>query len=87
MPVNSVGIETVEQNDWSVYPNPGNGMFTIIGESLNNATSIKVTNALGQELKPATTNSNGVISFDITHETPGVYLLEINHRIVKLINQ
>ncbi len=87
MPVNSVGIETVEQNDWSVYPNPGNGMFTIIGESLNSATSIKVTNALGQELKPATTNSNGVISFDITHETPGVYLLEINHRIVKLINQ
>ena len=76
MPVNSVGIETVEQNDWSVYPNPGNGLFMVQGESLSTAT-IKVMNYLGQELTPATTFSNDILTIDLGQEASGVYLLEI----------
>ena len=76
MPVNSVGIETIEQNDWSVYPNPGNGVFMVQGESVNTAT-IKVMNSLGQELTPATTFSNNILTIDLGQEASGVYLLEI----------
>ena len=76
MPVNSVGIESVEQNGWSVYPNPGNGVFMVQGESVNTAT-IKVMNSLGQELTPATTFSNNILTIDLGQEASGVYLLEI----------
>ena len=84
IPVNSVGIETIEQNRWSVYPNPGNGMFTIEG-IVKNGTAIRVMNGLGQEMNVKPVYASGKITLDMTNEPTGVYLLMVENSITKLI--
>ena len=76
MPVNSVGIETLEQNGWSVYPNPGNGMFTLKG-TISGNPQISVMNVLGQVINAPISTSGETISLDLTTEPAGMYLVKI----------
>lgn len=85
--VNSVGIESLEQNGWSVYPNPNNGIFTVSSiQTFNNAT-IEVYSALGQ-LIYLTVHSGDKITIDLNEQPTGVYILKVNNQqnliIVKL---
>lgn len=83
----TVGIESLEQNGWSVYPNPGNGLFTIERQPFDHSMAIRVTNTLGQTINIKTTVSGGAIIIDLTNEPTGVYLLMIDNKIEKLIKQ
>ena len=86
IPVNSVGIESIEQNGWAVYPNPGNGIFTVEG-NIKNGTTIRVMNGLGQEMNIKPVYTFGKITLDMTNEPTGVYLLQIENQIIKLIKK
>ncbi len=85
--VNSVGIKSLEQNGWSVYPNPTNGMFAITSvEVLNNAT-VEIYSALGQLIYSSVHSGNNVV-IDLEEQPTGIYVLKVNNqqysRIIKL---
>jgi hypothetical protein len=74
--INSVGIDEMGASIIEVYPNPTSGKVQIIlGEAYQN-TSVKLINALGQELLHKTYISTKEITFEI-EGAPGVYFLEI----------
>ena len=84
----SVGISQSEisSNRFLIYPNPTSGAFTLEFNSENeNTVLVKLFNLIGQEeiantyLSPAGINK---ISFDISHLSPGMYMLEINTKSV-----
>lgn len=60
-----------------IFPNPSSGIFTIRGEIPVFSVSIKVFNALGQELSPPLAFGKDVITLDISTYPPGVYLLKL----------
>jgi hypothetical protein len=71
-------IESVIFNDnkISIYPNPGTGIFNILG--LNGETIISVQNLLGQVLmiQEATLNSSVI---DLSSQPDGVYFIQVNN--------
>lgn len=75
--VANLGIDDLNFEDVSVYPNPTNGEITV---SFNKEVNVKsfmirdVTGRLIREEKPQTTNG---ITFDISAEAQGVYFLNI----------
>jgi hypothetical protein len=61
-----------ENNDFDIYPNPSNGIFTIKTNDTKNLTW-KVYNNLGQKVSKG--NSSNI---DLTSFSSGLYLLELN---------
>ncbi|HLP92522.1 MAG TPA: T9SS type A sorting domain-containing protein [Saprospiraceae bacterium] len=59
-----------------VYPNPGNGLFTLEWFRQSAESSIRVVNAFGQETAFWQTNEEK-ISLDLRREPDGVYLIQI----------
>lgn len=56
-----------------LYPNPGNGIFTLLNMSLALGTTIKVYNAMGNLVK-SVENSNTI---DISKEKAGLYFIQV----------
>ena len=75
--ISNLGIDDLNFEDVSVYPNPTNGKITV---SFNKEVNLKsfvirdVTGRLIREEKPQTTSG---ITFDISTEAQGVYFLNI----------
>ncbi len=75
--ISNLGIDDLNFEDVSVYPNPSNGKITV---SFNKEVNLKsfvirdVTGRLIREEKPQTTSG---ITFDISTEAQGVYFLNI----------
>ncbi|WP_343635538.1 reprolysin-like metallopeptidase [Fluviicola sp.] len=75
--ITNLGIDDLNFEDVSVYPNPTNGKITV---SFNKEVNLKsfvirdVTGRLIREEKPQTTSG---ITFDISTEAQGVYFLNI----------
>ncbi|MNK00330.1 Ser-Thr-rich glycosyl-phosphatidyl-inositol-anchored membrane family protein [compost metagenome] len=75
--ITNLGIDDLNFEDVSVYPNPSNGQVTV---SFNKEVNLKsfvvrdITGRLIREEKPQTTNG---ITFDISAEAQGVYFLNI----------
>lgn len=66
---------------FSVYPNPGNGLFTIYASGLTGATKMDIINAQGQMvLKKSFTNENGAgqTTIDLRELPEGVYIVRLN---------
>ncbi|MBX2949904.1 MAG: T9SS type A sorting domain-containing protein [Crocinitomicaceae bacterium] len=84
IPVNSVGIETIEQNDWSVYPNPGSGVFTVSPAQVFNDVLIEVYSSLGQ-LVYESTHSGKEIIINLNEQPNGVYILNINKQPFRVV--
>jgi hypothetical protein len=83
-----VGLEEGKATiNFSVYPNPSNGEFTI---NLNNnvkTAAISVKNVVGQTILNKTVNVSGrtTESISLTDYSKGVYFLTVNNETVKLI--
>nr|WP_294861020.1 zinc-dependent metalloprotease family protein [uncultured Fluviicola sp.] len=75
--ISNLGIDDLNFEDVSVYPNPSNGKITV---SFNKEVNLKsfvirdVTGRMVREEKPQTTSG---ITFDISTEAQGVYFLNI----------
>jgi hypothetical protein len=75
--ITGLGVDDLNFEDVSIYPNPSNGKITV---SFNKEVTLKsfvirdVTGRLVREEKPQTTTG---ITFDISTEAQGVYFLNI----------
>lgn len=63
--------------DVEVYPNPGNGVFSV--NVPDGKTEIVITNINGQVVKQVLAERSGVLSVDISEEPQGVYLLRLTN--------
>lgn len=69
-----VGIDEISLNEVAIYPNPSNGVFFL--KNVENAVSVKVINALGQEVKTMKNNANPVLTLDLDGKS-GVYFVKL----------
>jgi hypothetical protein len=80
---NIIQINHKNANTLSIYPNPGQGVFYIQGNDVEDQT-VSVVNALGQTIELVVQNHR----LDLTHLPSGVYLVSFmqpaeTHRILK----
>ncbi len=73
---NTVGIQKNQGQaiSVSVFPNPGNGVFTITSEEFQKNTTLEVYNSIGMLVKKQPINSNKAI-LDIPEQANGIYTL------------
>lgn len=77
-----VGINTITSASKAiyVYPNPGNGNFTLDMENLSTVkTEIAIYNCLGQAIHRKTNNFASRLNFDLSKEESGIYFIEIKN--------
>jgi hypothetical protein len=83
----SISLTDIE---FSIYPNPTNGVFVIEASNIFNVSiKLEIINSLGQIVESAETN-NEIIEFDITDQKSGLYFVRVwvgaevrNWRIIK----
>lgn len=62
----------------SIYPNPGNGLFTVeLPENIQANSGLVVRNIHGQEVLSETITSSGRAELDMTRMNSGIYFLSI----------
>lgn len=69
-----VGVDEISLSEVAIFPNPSNGVFYL--KNVENAVSVKVVNALGQEVKTMKNNSNPVLTLDLDGKA-GVYFVKM----------
>ncbi len=74
-------VGTIDMNEWKLYPNPNNGVFTLKGYSSAKELNIDITDAVGRvlyrtQLKPV----DGQVQHQVqtTNMPAGVYMLRIH---------
>lgn len=75
-----LGVSVVENNkpEISIYPNPGNGNFTIdLNHLAAQNNEIFITNCLGQPIIQRMQKSSSELNFDLRDEKKGIYFIEI----------
>ncbi|OCK50157.1 hypothetical protein BA768_05890 [Chryseobacterium sp. CBo1] len=77
--LNSLSVDDVKKNDFSIYPNPTNGMINVKGNST--IKSLEITNTVGQLLN-AKFNSQQI---NLSSFPKGVYFIKINSEDGQLI--
>ena len=70
----TLGINSIFENDLNIFPNPSNGVFNI-KTSLNNST-YKIYNLIGQQVKSGLIK-NGANLIDLRNSIDGVYFMTI----------
>jgi hypothetical protein len=76
----STGIEDpISANTVNVYPNPGNGVFTISLEGRQPKTTAKVVNAIGQTVYQSTSTLREQNVINLTHLPKGMYFLVLEN--------
>ena len=70
-----------KQNSIAVYPNPSNGLYTIVPNEKEEIEQISLMSITGQSLDVNISNNQ----LDLTNEPTGVYFLQVNGQNIKLI--
>jgi hypothetical protein len=70
-------IESLNQNNIQIFPNPIQDNFTIQFGNENKENSVEIYNALGQKIKSFNTKLNEM-QVDMKNEAKGIYFLRIN---------
>lgn len=79
VPNNSTSIDNVLANsDLKAYPNPSNGVFTVLVSSDHFSGSFVVLNTIGQVIKEGTLE--GQAQVDLSAQVDGLYILKIQDR-------
>lgn len=85
-----ISVETNQNNQMKIFPNPSNGKFNIKGLNAAYATSVYVFDVTGKEILHISGKSES-INFDLTNNDSGIYFIKIinnrqisnSHLIVK----
>ncbi len=74
----SIGIDELKSatTNFKIYPNPANSMLNVKLEMINEATSIEITNALGQRVFSTNTLTQNV-TISINNLLSGMYYLSV----------
>ncbi len=71
-----VDVKNVENNQFTIYPNPSNGIFTIEDLSgFQNLTGLIITDITGKTIYSSLFESNE--AFDISNQPSGIYFINI----------
>ncbi|MEX1191898.1 MAG: T9SS type A sorting domain-containing protein, partial [Brumimicrobium sp.] len=82
--ITTVGLAELKNSEFSLYPNPTNGKFTVKSDYLGN--DYQILDAQGRLVqKGATTSSK--MQLELLDAQKGVYYLKINNTIKKIIKQ
>jgi hypothetical protein len=70
-----LGLETLSQEDFKIYPNPSNGDFNIVFDDSNGTHSVEIFSLLGQKVfeKEKTASS----SISVNNLQKGTYLIKV----------
>ncbi len=82
--VNTVGIETVENSSWNIYPNPSNGMFIITSSQELSNEPIEIYSSTGQ-LVYKTLHYGNEVAINLNEHPNGVYLVKINQHNFRIV--
>lgn len=79
------GVEAINKNQVSaIYPNPvSNGHLTI--QSKNEINEVKIVDAIGKTVYSNKFNNQKQINIDLTSLNKGVYFIQLNNEVQKLI--
>ena len=75
--INNVGINQLDSETISIYPNPTSNSFTVELEEVNNSFNYKVITITGKALINKTDVSNKKFTIDLSKESKGIYFLEV----------
>ena len=70
-----LGLETLSQKDFKIYPNPSNGDFNIIFDNNNEVHSVEIFSILGQKVFEKNNNQNS--SIVVNNLQKGTYLIKV----------
>ena len=70
-----LGIETLSQKDFKIYPNPSNGDFNIIFDETNGKHSVEIFSLLGQKVFEKNNMESSSIS--VTNLQKGTYVIKV----------
>ena len=62
-------------NDWSVYPNPSNGLFYIQLNNIDDNSTIEVYNQSGKLVKTVKNINSTILEVDLSSYSVGLYLV------------
>ncbi|MCB9240389.1 MAG: T9SS type A sorting domain-containing protein [Flavobacteriales bacterium] len=68
-----VGVQSLNQLGYTLYPNPNSGSFHLKGGDRN--IELSVTNQLGQEIPYSRMDLNGEVFIQLSNPLPGIYHL------------
>lgn len=80
-PLQNVGIENISASEFSVYPNPSEGVINFKGSFETNASAI-IYDQSGRVVSTIETLINGQ-SIDLSHLNKGMYLVSVNNNGVQ----
>lgn len=78
--VNSIGIETLEQNELNIFPNPGNGLFTISTEAPFNNATVVVYSISGQVIMSRENIFGKEVQVDLLNQPSGIFYVQLNNQ-------
>jgi chitodextrinase len=70
-----LGLESLSQKEFKIYPNPSNGNFNVIFDDSNSTNSVEVISLLGQKVFEKKNVQNSTIS--VTNLAKGTYLIKV----------
>jgi hypothetical protein len=85
MEISVVGIEE-EENLFQVYPNPSSGLFYIVASKATTSNELILSDSIGREIFRRQINTAQTI-LDLSDMENGIYLLEINNQVHRLVKQ
>ncbi|WP_269242958.1 endonuclease [Flavobacterium limnophilum] len=70
-----LGLETLSQKEFKIYPNPSNGDFNVIFDDSNGVHSVEIFSLLGQKVFEKNNTQGSSIS--VTNLPKGTYLIKV----------
>ncbi|HTF03817.1 MAG TPA: T9SS type A sorting domain-containing protein [Bacteroidia bacterium] len=68
--------EPIDENNFSVYPNPGTGVFNFVNPQ-NENVRVEIFNAIGQQVYISENNSAATFAVDLSGEPAGIYFAKM----------
>ncbi|MBX9852229.1 MAG: T9SS type A sorting domain-containing protein [Cytophagaceae bacterium] len=82
-----ISVESEKSFTLSVYPNPNNGVFSVVMNGLADENSnLELVNSLGQVIfSQALSLESNVLEFNLSHLAKGVYYLKLDGTVKKIV--